>query len=153
MTVQRVARLGRNAGQSDHSLVNSVISHEVERWSQSKHDYCLLDEQGRVIQSGTIAHSADGLESLDQVRRRVVNSPAECWVGLETAHNLVIDRLWTCCYSEVYVIAPGSVSHARGRYRQTNAHNDQSDAYVIADTPTASERISHGWCHGAQTVN
>jgi transposase len=102
-------------------------------WSQLKHDYCLLDEQGRAIQHGTIPHRPEGFETLDQARSRIVSSPDECWVGLETAHNIVIDWLWARGYSQVYVIPPGSVNRARGRYRQTNAHNDQSDAYVIAD--------------------
>lgn len=102
-------------------------------WSQSKHDYCLVDEHGQVIQHGTIPHGPEGFESLDRARSRIAGSPEECWVGLETAHNLVIDWLWARGYSQVYVIPPGSVNRARGRYRQTSAHNDQSDAYVIAD--------------------
>jgi transposase len=33
----------------------------------------------------------------------------------------------------VFVIPPGAIKGARRRYRQTNAHTDQSDAFLVAD--------------------
>ncbi len=90
-------------------------------WSQSKHDLCLLNEAGAVVAELTIPHQPEGFD----------------WVGLETAHNLAIDFLWARGYHQVFVIPPNAVKSARGRYRQTNAHTDRSDAYVIADTPMA----------------
>jgi hypothetical protein len=41
---------------------------------------------------------------------------AECRVGLETAHNVLIDFLWAKGYTQVYVIPPNVGKGIRGRY-------------------------------------
>jgi transposase len=55
-------------------------------------------------------------------------------VGIETAHTLLIDFLWGHGYHQVFVIPPNVVNSTRGRYRQSGARTDQSDAFVLADT-------------------
>jgi transposase len=64
---------------------------------------------------------------------------------LETAHTLLIDFLWEQGYWHVFVIPPGAISGARRRYRQTNAHTDQSDAWVIADVLRTDPATLHPW--------
>jgi len=85
-----------------------------------------------VVAELTIPPQPDGFEQLDDLRHTAGVAASECWVGLETAHNLVIDWLWARDYPQVFVIPPNAVKSARGRYRQTNAHTDRSDACVIA---------------------
>ncbi len=53
-------------------------------------------------------------------------------MDLETAHNLLIDFLWAGACSQVYVIPPNVVKSTRGRYRQSGARSDQSDAFPLA---------------------
>ena len=120
-------------------------------WSQSKHDLCLLNEAGAVLAELTIPHQPDGFAQLDSLRRTAGVLPSDCWVGLETAHNLVIDWLWAHDYSQVFVIPPNAVKSARQRYRQTNAHTDRSDAYVIADMLRTDQARLQPW-HPDQEV-
>jgi len=114
-------------------------------WSQSKHDLCLLNEAGAVVAELTIPHQPEGFEQLDDLRRTAGVAASECWVGLETAHNLAIDFLWARGYHQVFVIPPNAVKSARGRYRQTNAHTDRSDAYVIADMLRTDQARLQPW--------
>jgi transposase len=102
-------------------------------WSHTHHDACWLNERGQVLSRLTVPHTAAGLAQLDQARQQLGVSPAECQVGLETAHTLLIDFFWEQDYPHLFVIPPGAIKSARRRYRQTNAHTDQTDAWVIAD--------------------
>lgn len=102
-------------------------------WSENKHDLCFINSAGEAIARLTILHSADGFLKLDTTRQQLGVSPADCRVGLETAHSLLIDFLWARSYTSVYVIPPNVTKSSRSRYRQTGAHTDQSDAFVLAD--------------------
>jgi transposase len=121
-------------------------------WSQAKHDACFVNEKGVVITSLTIPHSVEGLQKLDSTREKLGVAAAECWVGLETAHNLVIDYLWARNYSQVYVIPPNAVKSARPRYRQSGAHHDLSDAYVIGDMLRTDQARLQPWHPNSELV-
>jgi len=114
-------------------------------WSHTHHDGCFLNERGQVLSRVTVPHTADGLAQLDQARAQLGVSRVECQVGLETAHTLLIDFLWDQEYLHVFVIPPGAIKGARRRYRQTNAHTDQSDAWVIADVLRTDPATLHPW--------
>jgi len=102
-------------------------------WSQNKHDMAILNEAGAVIAQQTIGHSQDGFLKLDWSRKGLGVAPSDCLVGLETAHNLLIEFLWAHGYSQVYVIPPHVVKRIRGRYGHAGARTDQSDAILLAD--------------------
>ena len=102
-------------------------------WGHSHHDACFLNAHGQVLSQLTLEHTAEGLTKLEQPRTQLGVSREDCRVGLETAHTLVIDFLWDQGYPVVFVIPPGAIKGARRRYRQTNAHTDESDAWLIAD--------------------
>ena len=102
-------------------------------WSQMKHDLCWMNEAGAVVAQQTILHSADGFAKLDDARQRLGITPEACLVGIETAHSLLIDFLWARGYTQVYVLPPGMINSIRGRFRQSGAKNDASDARLIAD--------------------
>jgi transposase len=87
----------------------------------------------------------EGFAQLEAMREKLSVAPAECWVGLETAHNLLIDFLWARGYTQVYVVPPSAVQSARKRYRQTGAHHDQSDAYVIGDMVRTDQARLQPW--------
>ena len=91
-------------------------------WGHSHHDACFLDERGQVLSRVSVAHTADGLVQLDRARQQLGVTCADCQIGLETAHTLLIDFLWDQGYRDVFVIPPGAIKAARRRYRQTNAH-------------------------------
>src|SRR5437773_2290241 len=103
-------------------------------WSQTKHDVCILNEAGTPLARLVVAHSPEGFQKLDAQRQLLGLAANECLVGIETAHSLLIDFLWGHGYHQVFVIPPNVVNSTRGRYRQSGARTDQSDAFVLADT-------------------
>ena len=114
-------------------------------WSHTHHDACWLNERGQVLSRLTIPHTPEGLIQLDVACQQLGVSRSECGIGLETAHTLLIDFLWEQGYSQVFVIPPGAIKGARRRYRQTNAHTDQSDAWVIADVLRTDPATLYPW--------
>jgi transposase len=80
-----------------------------------------------------MTHTPDGLNTLEKTRQYAGLAAEECWVALETAHNLVIDFLWSRGYRRVYVIPPSVIKSCRGRYGQSGARTDVGDGRLIAD--------------------
>jgi len=97
-------------------------------WSEKKHDAVFINEAGSSLAIVTFEHSVEGLEKFESVRQDLGQAPGEVIVGLETAHNLLIDYLWAHRYTQVYVVPPSVVKSARKRYRQSGARTDESDA-------------------------
>lgn len=114
-------------------------------WSESKHDLCYLHENGEVLRRLEIAHTLAGFVALDQARRELGVSPEGCVVGLETAHNLLVDYLWEQGYTSVYVLPPNAVKSAQGRYRQSGAKDDRWDARLIADMLRTDQKRYRLW--------
>jgi transposase len=70
---------------------------------------------------------------------------------LETAHNLLIDFLWSRGFC-IYVIPPSVVSCDRDRHRSSQAHNDNSDALLIADLLRTDRHRFAPWKPDGQLV-
>jgi len=102
-------------------------------WSEAKHDVVFLNEAGAILGQITMAHTLEGLGTLEKTRQQLGESRDECWVALETAHNLVIDYLWEQGYRQVYVIPPSVIKSCRGRFGQNRARTDRHDGRLIAD--------------------
>jgi len=102
-------------------------------WSEDKHDVVFMNQAGVDVARLTIPHSLDGFVQLEAARRKLGLAPDECMLGLETAHNLIIEYLWSQAYQQVYVIPPSVVKSNRNRFRQSGARDDQSDGYFLAD--------------------
>lgn len=101
-------------------------------WSEEHHDVCIMHENGSQLLSFRVAHTPDGLQKLaDKINQFGIPKKAYL-IGLETAHNLLIDFLWSQGHP-LYVLAPNRVNSNRGRHRASRARNDASDAKVIAD--------------------
>ena len=102
-------------------------------WSENKHDVAFMNQAGAVIADLTIGHTPDGFLELDATRAKLDISSATCLVGLETAHNLIIDFLWSRQYEQVYVIPPSVIKGSRSRFGSSGARTDTTDARLIAD--------------------
>lgn len=102
-------------------------------WSETKHDIAFVNEAGRTVAQITIAHTPQGLRQFDEVRQKFGVVAGDCPVALETAHNLIIDFLWSQGYHQVFVVPPSVVKGCRSRYRQSGARTDQSDAHLLAN--------------------
>lgn len=102
-------------------------------WGRYKHDAAFLNEAGAEIAEVTFQHDPEGYRRLIGVFDDLGTAPSQGVVGLETAHNLLVDFLWDRGFEQVYVVAPRVVKSSRNRYRQSGARTDLSDAYVVAD--------------------
>jgi transposase len=102
-------------------------------WSENKHDVCFLKETGEVVLTLQIQHTMAGFRELDQARQSLGWGRQEVVIGLETAHNLLVDYLWDQGYDQIYVLPPRAVKSAQTRFRQSGAKDDAWDARLIAD--------------------
>jgi hypothetical protein len=75
-----------------------------------------MNQAGVDVARLTIPHSLDGFVQLEAARRKLGLMPEECTFGLETAHNLIIEFLWSQSYQQVYVIPPSVVKSNRNRF-------------------------------------
>ena len=114
-------------------------------WSQNKHDLCFLNPAGARLAQLAIPHTVDGFRKFDAVRKRLGVSVDACQIGLETAHNLLIDFLWDQGYSQVFVLHPKMVKGSRGRFRSSAARDDTSDALLIADILRTDQGRLRAW--------
>lgn len=114
-------------------------------WSENKHDIFFMNEAGAGIAQHTLPHTTEGFLYMDTIRRHLNLAPDECLIGLETAHNLVIDFLWAHAYSQVYVIPPSVVKGNRGRQGQSGARTDESDAWLLAEILRTDQAHLQPW--------
>ena len=77
-------------------------------WSENKHDVVFMNEAGADLAYLVIAHNPEGFAQLDARRRKLGLAVEDCQVGMETAHTILIDYLWSQGYTVVCVAAqPG----------------------------------------------
>lgn len=114
-------------------------------WSENKHDASFLNEAGALLAHIVIPHTPEGFLQLEKTRKRLGVKAADCIVGLETAHNILIDFLWDQGYLQVYVLPPNIVRSSQGRFRQSGARSDPSDAKLIADILRTDRQSLQPW--------
>lgn len=114
-------------------------------WSEKRHEIVFMNEQGATIAQMSIGHTPDGFLEVDHMRRKLGVERDNCLVGLETAHNPLIDFLWAHDYSQVYVIPPSVTKSCQGRYRQSGARSDETDALLIADLLRTDRQRLQPW--------
>ena len=102
-------------------------------WSENKHDVVFMNQAGTEIAQLTILHTPEGFLKLDAARVALGVGPQDCAVGLETAHNLLVDSLWSRQYDQVYVIPPSVTKSNRGHFGSSRKRTDRSDASLLAD--------------------
>ncbi len=114
-------------------------------WSESKHDAVFLNPAGAEQARLTLTHTPDGFLQLDQLRQRLGVAASDCWIGLETAHNIVIDFLWAKGYQHIFVIPPSKTEANRGRRTSSGAHDDYSDASLLAEIVRTDQGQLRPW--------
>ena len=102
-------------------------------WGEDKHDLCFMHESGKVLLTLQIQHTIAGFRELDQACQSLGVEKQEVVIGLETAHNLLVDYLWDQGYEQIYVLPPNAVKSAQKRFRQSGAKDDTWDANLIAN--------------------
>jgi len=100
-------------------------------WASDKHDICVLDPAGTVVEAFTIAHTADGLRELIRRLRRFA-SPEHLPIGIERPSGLLVDTLVEAGFP-VVPIHPNALKATRPRYAAAPGKSDPGDAYILAD--------------------
>jgi len=101
-------------------------------WSQSHYDVTILAPNGAKLTQFRISKTPAGFTQLAEKIDKFGLPASTCHVGLETAHNILIDFLWSRQYA-VYVVPPSIVNSSRGRFGNSGAYTDARDAHLIAD--------------------
>lgn len=114
-------------------------------WSQNKHDLCFLNQAGAHLAQLIIPHSQAGFWKIDETRKKLGVPIDACQIGLETAHNILLDFLWDQGYSQVFVLHPKMVKGSRSRFRSSAARDDTSDALLIADILRTDQGHLRAW--------
>ena len=115
-------------------------------WSEEKHDIDFMNEAGADLACLCIEHKLEGFVQFDAARRKLGVAAQDCVVGLETAHSLFIDYLWSQDYQNLYVLPPNQVHSNQGRFRQSGAKDDRADARLIADVLRTDRGRLQRWC-------
>ena len=114
-------------------------------WSKDKHNVGILNEAGEPITQLCLPHSLEGFGQMEQVCQKLGSSPEECWVGMETAHNLLIDFLWDHHYPNIFVLPPAKTKAERPSVHLSGAYNDASDAFLIASLLRTKPAAFNPW--------
>ncbi len=101
-------------------------------WSQSHYDIAVVAPNGALLTQFRIAKTAPEFSLLAEKIEAFGVPACNCYIGLETAHNILIDFLWPRQYA-AYVFAPSIVKSSRGRFGNSGAYTDAQDARLIAD--------------------
>ena len=110
-------------------------------WSQDHHNLAIVNESGAQVSRLQFEHTPAGFARLDDERRKLGVPAEDCPVAIETAYNLVVDFLLDHGYP-VYIIPPQATNSYRNRTRSSRAHDDDSDAALLAGI-LRTDRDSH----------
>ncbi len=101
-------------------------------WSESHHDACIVDVDGRVLARGRVPEGVDGVANLHEMVAAHAEDPSQVVVGIELDRGLLVGALLAAGYA-VHAINPLSVDRYRDRHRTSGAKSDPGDAKVLAD--------------------
>ena len=102
-------------------------------WGGEAHELCLLDAQGQIRDTRTVAHTAVAVhDAVQWVREQTGAAPAAIAVGIETPHGVLVDTVIEVGFS-VFAINPKQLDRFRDRFTAAGAKDDERDAQVLAD--------------------
>ena len=101
-------------------------------WSETHHDACVVDIDGRVLTKGRMPEGVDGVAKLHEMVAAHAEDPSQVVVGIELDRGLLVGALLAAGYV-VHAINPLSVDRYRDRHRTSGAKSDPGDAKVLAD--------------------
>jgi len=100
-------------------------------WSDQSHDLCILDQDGKKLDSFRIPHTEDGFVT---AHKRIVKhaDTKGVSIAIETKDSLFVDFLSELGYT-LYFLNPKQTDRFRDRHRMSRSKSDSFDAYVLAD--------------------
>ena len=100
-------------------------------WADREHVYCVMDEAGATLSTGTIEHTAEGLEQFLRIVRMQVQAPSDVVIAIETSQGPLVGALLDSGFT-VYALNPKAVERNRARFRMAGAKSDLRDAWTLA---------------------
>jgi transposase len=101
-------------------------------WSETHHDVCVMDVEGRVLSKRRVPDGVQGVAQLHEVVAEYAEDPSEVVIGIEIDRGLLVGALVAAGYA-VHAVNPLSVDRYRDRHRVSGAKSDPGDAKVLAD--------------------
>jgi hypothetical protein len=101
-------------------------------WGSEKHQTCLLDAQGTIVQERACSRSAVGLAEMGDGILSIAGAASAVAIAVEVPHGPVVDALIDRGFI-VYAINPKQLDRLRNRFSVAGAKDDRRDAHVLAD--------------------
>ncbi|MGH2528531.1 MAG: IS110 family transposase [Actinomycetota bacterium] len=101
-------------------------------WSETHHDVCVMDADGKVLAKGRVPEGVEGVARLHEIVSAHAEDPSDVAVGIELDRGLLVGSLVASGYA-VHAVNPLSVDRYRDRHRTSGAKSDPGDAKVLAD--------------------
>jgi hypothetical protein len=89
-------------------------------WSESRHDVCIVDEQGTYLGGGKVSDDVSGVGRMHAMIAEHAEDPSDVAVGIETDRGLLVGALVEAGY-HVFAINPMAASRYRDRYAVSRA--------------------------------
>ena len=83
-------------------------------WSETHHDVCVIDADGKVLAKGRVPEGVEGLARLHELVSTHTQDPSDVAVGIELDRGLLVGALVASGYA-VHAINPLSVDRYRDR--------------------------------------
>jgi transposase len=136
-------RLTARPGQQGDQVADTFEWFVGIDWGSEAHELCLLDAQGRVRGTRTVAHTALAVhDAVRWVREQTGAALAAIAVGLETPRGVLVDTVTEVGFS-VFAINPQQLDRFRDRFTAAGAKDDRRDAHVLADALRTDRRAFH----------
>lgn len=101
-------------------------------WSETHHDVCVMDVEGRVLSKARVPDGVEGVARLHEMVATHAEDPSQVVIGIEIDGGLLVGALVATGYA-VHAVNPLSVDRYRDRHRVSGAKSDPGDARVLAD--------------------
>jgi hypothetical protein len=110
-------------------------------WSETHHDVCAMDQEGRVVGRERVPEGLEGVARLHALLAEHVDEPEEVIIGIETDRGLLVRALVAAGY-HVVAVNPMAAQRYRDRHVVSGAKSDPGDAKVLADL-VRTDRANH----------
>jgi transposase len=101
-------------------------------WAEDHHDVHVTDDSAGLLDTFSIPHSYEGMESLRRRLSKFAGNPEQILIAIESHQGLLIYSLLESGY-QVYPINPKAMDRYRDRYRMSSSKSDPKDAMVLAN--------------------
>lgn len=101
-------------------------------WADKSHVFCILDENGKKLESFSIEHKQDEFDKAHTRIRKWSSNTDQTRIAIETKDSLLVDFFCELGY-KLHFINPKQTDRFRDRYRMSSSKSDGFDAFVLAN--------------------